>query len=141
MPWRNPTAKDLARLGLTDQVTRAKLQPASARVKGSAPAHVRGPQAVLGAWLHDRWPDVWQENYRPLPDRKFELDFADPVHKLGIEVDGWQYHGKHKRGFDRDREKDRLITIAGWRVLRYTAGEIHRQVDLVLTQIKLAREG
>lgn len=131
------------RLGLVTakQAREAKLQPASARVQGAQPAVVHGPQAVLGAWLAERWPGVWQENYRPLPDRRFELDFADPVLKLGIEVDGWQYHGKHKAGYARDREKDRLLTLAGWRVLRYTASEIMQEMPMVLRQITVAREG
>lgn len=70
--------------------------------------------------------------------RNFRLDIAYPQSKLGIEVDGWQNHGKTKDGFQVDREKQNLYTLAGWRILRYTAADIYKRLPAVIGQIEMA---
>lgn len=56
-----------------------------------------------------------QRNYFFLPDRDMELDFAWPMVKLAVEVQG----GVHriKAMFMRDIEKRAFAMLAGWRVL------------------------
>ena len=98
------------------------------------------PQSVLRAWLDERWPGVWHENYCALVARKYELDFADTTTQIGVEVDGWEFHGKHKAGFARDRAKDRLLTLAGWAVLRFTAKEILHEMPDVLATIHALKQ-
>jgi len=53
-------------------------------------------------------------------------------------VDGWQNHGKTKAGFQKDREKQNLYVLAGWRILRYTAADIYGNLDCVAEQIRKA---
>lgn len=60
-----------------------------------------------------------------IPNRRFEIDIAFTAEKLAVEVDGWQYHGKYKSGFHRDRIKQNLLVCEGWRVLRFTAKQIY----------------
>lgn len=61
--------------------------------------------------------------YRPLTDRRFRVDVALPALKLIFECDGWQYHTK-LHSWKREKERDRLITLAGWKIYRFAASEI-----------------
>jgi hypothetical protein len=47
------------------------------------------------------------------------VDFAYPVHRLLIEVDGRRWHSRDA-AFDEDRRRDQEAAMAGWRVLRFT---------------------
>lgn len=71
-----------------------------------------------------------------IPKRRFSLDIAIPSLKIAIEVDGWQYHGKYKESHTKDRERQNLLTLAGWRVLRYTAKQINGSLDVCVKEIE-----
>jgi hypothetical protein len=59
-------------------------------------------------------------NARPLGWR---VDFLWPAQRLVVETDGWGAH--HTRAaFEDDRARDQALTVAGYRVVRFT----HRQV-------------
>lgn len=92
-------------------------------------------QQRLWQAVQTHWPEAEAEYRDAVPGRRFTLDIAFPAHKLAIEVDGWQYHGKYKRDFQRDREKDRLLLLAGWRVMRFFAAEIRTDLPAILAQI------
>ncbi len=79
----------------------------------------------------------WASDFKEaVPDRKFELDLCIPTLKCGIETDGWAFHGKRKASFLRDREKDYLLTMAGWQVLRIQAGLIDKQPGEALERVR-----
>lgn len=48
-----------------------------------------------------------------------EIDFADPGLKIAIEVDGRAFHSD-RRSFERDRERQNMLVLRGWIVLRFT---------------------
>lgn len=73
-----------------------------------------------------------------VPGRKYRLDIAIPHAQLAIEVDGWEWHGKHKGDFQRDRERQNLLTLNGWRILRFTAGKIRKDTNGCLNLIERA---
>lgn len=52
-----------------------------------------------------------------------EVDFVWPTHRLIVETDGREHHGTAE-AFEHDRRRDVELTIAGYRVVRFT----HRQV-------------
>jgi hypothetical protein len=52
-------------------------------------------------------------------DRTFEVDCLWKRRRLIIELDGRAVHDT-AQAFERDRERDRLLTLAGWRVARFT---------------------
>ncbi len=61
--------------------------------------------------------------YRFHPRRRWRFDFAWPLYKIAVEVDGGIYcRGRHVRGagFERDAEKGNEAVLAGWRVLHFT---------------------
>jgi hypothetical protein len=99
--------------------------------------------APRGATPHDLlWeavslvhPGVTREYPDAVPGRGFRIDIALPAIRLSIEVDGWEFHGKHKGDFERDRSRQNLLTIHGWRILRFSAGTIRRDIAGVLDVI------
>lgn len=102
------------------------------------------PQQMLWRALCQRYCErvragdlVW-ELANVVPGRKFRLDMAFRRPLLAIEVDGWANHGKSLAGFRRDREKDRMLVVAGWRVLRFAAGEIRQDVSIPVSYIAAA---
>jgi very-short-patch-repair endonuclease len=52
-----------------------------------------------------------------------EVDFHWPDVRLIVETDSHRHHGT-RAAFERDRVRDQQLTVAGWRVVRFT----HRQV-------------
>jgi very-short-patch-repair endonuclease len=75
---------------------------------------------------------------RQHPFRGFFLDFACLSYRLIIEVDGSQHtdelHAEH------DAVRDRILQRHGFRVLRFTAGEVHRNPSGVMDRIILTLE-
>lgn len=54
----------------------------------------------------------------------YEVDFVWPNRALIIELDGHATHAT-RAGFERDRERDRRLHAAGWRVVRITWRQLH----------------
>jgi len=95
------------------------------------------PQVRLWRLVAPVYPGRAKWEYsRAVPGRQFRIDIAFPAEKLAIEVDGWQYHGMRKKDFQRDRIKQNLLVIHGWKILRYFVYEINNQQDNILYQIK-----
>jgi very-short-patch-repair endonuclease len=79
----------------------------------------------------------WESDFvGAVPGRKFELDIACKALKIGTEIDGWLWHGKRKQDFLRDREKDYLLMLEGWQVLRIQAGLIYKDPQEALTRVR-----
>ena len=54
---------------------------------------------------------------------RFEVDCVWPGHRLVVELDGYATHGTGA-AFERDRERDRALHVAGWRVIRVTWAQL-----------------
>jgi len=52
--------------------------------------------------------------YPEYPVGKYFIDFADPINKIGIEVDGKKYH----QDFAKDRSRQKEIEKEGWKIYR-----------------------
>jgi very-short-patch-repair endonuclease len=70
---------------------------------------------------------------RQAPIDVFIVDFACLKHHLIVELDG-SGHAFHKRAV-RDVERDRRLTVLGFRVLRFWNGEVDRNLPGVLDAI------
>ena len=71
----------------------------------------------------------WQSEYRFHKVRRWRFDYAHPLTMIAIEVEGGAFTlGRHTRGagFIKDMEKYNSAVIHGWRVLRYTPGQMQR---------------
>jgi very-short-patch-repair endonuclease/predicted transcriptional regulator of viral defense system len=56
----------------------------------------------------------------------FEVDFSWPDARLIVEVDGCETHGT-RAAFERDRQRDRLLVLEGWHVVRFTWRQVVRR--------------
>jgi very-short-patch-repair endonuclease len=78
--------------------------------------------------------------FRFHPRRRWRFDFAYPVERLAVEVEGGTWTGgRHSRGegFESDCHKYNAAALAGWRVLRFTAAMVEdgtavRQIEEAL---------
>lgn len=109
--------------------------PARAVASGRPAAGAGGQNNDL---LHDMLWHAMQEEFGGhglvrefegvVKGRKYRVDIAIPSERIAIEIDGWQWHGKHKGDFVRDRERQNLITAECWQFLRFTAGMIRKDM-------------
>lgn len=68
-----------------------------------------------------------EREYRFKDGRRWRFDYAFPVHRLAVEVEGGTWvDGRHSRGsgFEKDCEKYAEAVILGWRVIRVTTNMI-----------------
>lgn len=98
------------------------------------------PHDILWAAVRERWGTTAVREFKDaVPNRRYRIDIAFPVSRLALEVDGWSHHGMFKADFIRDRERQNLLCIYGWRILRFTAGMIYkdlsRQVEIIAAAI------
>jgi very-short-patch-repair endonuclease len=83
-----------------------------------------------------------------LPEPQFNVyvegelvDAVWPEHRLVVEVDGFGFH-RSKRSFAADRERDRKLVRAGWRVVRFTGDDVTDRPDEVAAELsELLRDG
>jgi very-short-patch-repair endonuclease len=62
------------------------------------------------------------------------LDLGNPLLRLGLEADGFEYHGS-RRALVRDCRRHVNLTICGWRVLRFSWEDIMYDPDWVVAMI------
>lgn len=92
---------------------------AGARPTGStAPSGVPARGFIRAAWLGLGLP-VPELEYRFAPPRRWRFDYAWPVQKVALEVQGGLFtHGRHTRGAALLKEHEKLNAAAalGWRI-------------------------
>lgn len=79
-------------------------------------------EALLALQLRAFKMPAFERNFRCIPGRKFELDFAIPDRRIGVEVQGMVHRIQSK--FKADIEKRALLLLSGWRVLEVGGTEI-----------------
>jgi len=94
--------------------------------------------------LSDGQPDPERE-FRFHPSRMWRFDFAWPVYRVAVEIDGGMFVGHgHQRGrqFTGDCEKMRQATLMGWRVLKYTTVDLGENMTMMIEEIEaLLKQG
>ena len=96
-------------------------------------------QKILFGWMQEVYGSRIVQEFPPIPGRRFRIDIAFPKEKLAVEVDGWAYHGKTLGGFRHDRERQNMLTLYGWRILRFPAGDILRgRSEEILSVVRAA---
>jgi very-short-patch-repair endonuclease len=68
---------------------------------------------------------------------RYEVDLLWPAERLIVEVDGYAFHGG-RRSFELDRARDRALTTAGYRVLRFTWRAIEGEKEAVVASVAAA---
>jgi very-short-patch-repair endonuclease len=72
----------------------------------------------------------------PLLD--YTVDFLWSDVGLIVEVDGYASHGT-RRAFQSDRERDSRLTVAGYKVLRFTWWDVTRRPAVVADRVRRLR--
>jgi very-short-patch-repair endonuclease len=54
----------------------------------------------------------------------YRLDFAVPALKIGIEIDGFDYHSDTD-DIAADRKRQRDLEFGGWTIIRFGGQEVH----------------
>lgn len=99
------------------------------------------PDDVLWEAVEARWPHAVRELPAGVPGRRFRLDIGFEQECLAIEVDGFQYHAKFKKHFQSDIDRQNELVIHGWRVIRFSAGDVFRDVEQCVATIERALNG
>lgn len=80
----------------------------------------------------------WRVNHPWNPDDRWStVDVAFVVELLAIEIGGWAWHHSPDR-FQRDRNKQNDLILAGWTVLRFTWFDLTNEPDLVIRKVRNA---
>ena len=89
-------------------------------------------RVIANANLDNPFPFVGEYQFaKKAIGRKWAFDFADPDHKLAVEVDGNAWHVKGGGGHMKDNDLEKLNTavLMGWRVLRFSPGMLKRDPE------------
>lgn len=98
----------------------------------------RMPDDVLWQAVSLTYPGAVRELRGVIPGRRYRIDIALPDTKIAIEIDGWEHHGKYKKAHQSDRERQNLLAVHGWLILRFTAGQIFKDITEVMETIAAA---
>lgn len=96
--------------------------------------------------LEDDFAAFCLEHRLPMPSFNttalgYEVDALWPAQRLAAELDSWQFH-RHRAAFERDRARDTTLQVAGYRIIRVTHRRLHREADVLATEIaRLLRIG
>jgi very-short-patch-repair endonuclease len=69
--------------------------------------------------------DLGLPMYPQFPVGPYFLDFADPVKKLGIEVDGQRYHQNQER----ENAREQALKQQGWTIIRIEGRDTYKKPD------------
>src|SRR3990167_2781162 len=93
------------------------------------------PYAIQDDWVSLLTPieyNVWDEMrhwgllfYPQYPIGKYFVDFADPINKLIVEVDGKDFHQNKEKDDIRQKE----IETLGWKVFRFSGTETYKKIS------------
>lgn len=75
----------------------------------------------------------------PLPGAELKVDFLWCHQRLIVETDGRDVHGT-RQAFERDRERDQRLMLAGYRVVRFTWRQVTREPERVASTLRALLE-
>jgi very-short-patch-repair endonuclease len=70
-----------------------------------------------------------------VPVAGLEVDFLWPAARLVIELDGYEFH-RDRASFERDRRRDAILQLAGYRVLRVTHRRLVEETASVVAELR-----
>ncbi len=81
-------------------------------------------------------PDPVRQHEACVGAARYCIDLAYPDRRLGIELDGREWH--EGDAFQRDRSRQSALVLAGWTVLRFTWADVTERPDQVVALITRA---
>jgi hypothetical protein len=138
-----------------DEAERLRLLDLRAVEAVCARGHGRRGLKVLRPLLEDRRPSLLdtrspleasflpfcRRHGLPLPAvnvavGEFIVDALWSEQGLVAELDSWEFHGKTRAAFERDRRRDATLLLAGHRVIRLTWRRLHREPERVAAELR-----
>jgi len=77
---------------------------------------------------------IFTQHRVPYGKTEYQIDFAIPTLKLGIEADGETFHSSPKQVAS-DKSRDAKLNQLGWTILRFTDEEIEEKIERVMSTI------
>jgi very-short-patch-repair endonuclease len=65
----------------------------------------------------------------------YQVDAVWPHAKIIVELDSWEFH-RHRNAFEGDRERDFVLTLAKYRVVRITWRQLTRHPETVIQRLR-----
>jgi Protein of unknown function (DUF559) len=98
------------------------------------------PAPETRSGLERRFVAFCRQHGLPLPAMNaivcgFLVDAAWPGRHLVVELDSYAFHG-HREAFERDRRRDAVLQLAGYRILRLTYRRLAQEPAAVAEQIR-----
>lgn len=132
-------------LRLTDPLSLHDLANRYPRRPGLAAIRALLEEASIGAnivrsELEERFQAFLLKAGLPLPKTNqrvegYEVDCVWPEQRLIVELDGRAVHDTGQ-AFERDRVRDRVLTAAGWHVIRVTWRQLHEEPELLEADLR-----
>lgn len=123
---------------ITDKwgVLRYAYQQVNSEIIEASKEHIRGwVDPYFVNWLKDAspieyraWGDIRGRGtplYPQYPLFNYFIDFANPYLKVGVELDGKQWHDAEK-----DQARDEFLATAGWHIYRITGAEANKTIEI-----------
>jgi very-short-patch-repair endonuclease len=101
----------------------------------------RAGQTVTRSELERRFLEFLDEFGLPTPETNvvvegLEIDCVWRDARVAVELDSRAFHDT-TAAFERDRERDRLLQVAGWRPVRVTSRQLDRSRDRLACDLRL----
>jgi hypothetical protein len=131
-----------------DALARAGPRRGSRTVGALLAEHAVG-ETVTRRELEERFLALCDGVGRPRPDvnqwvaiagEEWQVDFLWRPQQLIVEADSWTFH-RTRQAFERDRERDQRLLLAGYRVLRFTWRQIVGDPARVAATLASALDG
>ena len=101
------------------------------RLPGYDPGDSDLETRVLRVLVAAGFPPPVQQHRIRAGGRTFRIDLAYPDRKLGIELDGWEFH-RTRTAFDEDRARANLLLARGWSIVRFTSRSTDDEIVAVV---------
>lgn len=131
------------RTSLTDLLARYPGRRGAGRIRAAMERQTPGATFVPSE-LEGRFLSLTAAAGFPMPAQHYgialrgdwlEVDFAWPELQVVVELDGRRFHDT-PAAFERDRERDRKLQAAGWRVIRITWRQLHDEPASVIRDLR-----
>lgn len=126
-------------LSLNDLAERYPRRPGLAAIRALLEEASVGAR-IIRSELEERFQAFLVNAGLPLPKTNqlvegYEVDCVWPEQRLIVELDGRAAHDT-SHAFERDRERDRALAAAGWRVIRITWRQLEEEPHLVEADLR-----
>ena len=115
-------------LSLLDLLHRYPGRPGAAAIRALLAARDQGA-TIIRSELELKFLELLDAAGLPSPETNvfiegLEVDCLWRAQRLAVELDGRDFHST-RAAFERDRERDRILQVAGWRPVRVTWRQLH----------------